>query len=118
MLFAYFSAFAHSETFYSKSSVVSNLSLGGSSFSGFRVKLQTMEDPAQGFNHNTWYMYEYVDGNVNYNALLLAAYMPNKAIDVSVEDTKADADGNCVITKYESECWFLICINKNKTYID
>lgn len=30
-------------------------------------------------------------------SLLLAAYMSNKPVDISVEDTKTDADGNCII---------------------
>ena len=82
-----FSSGVQAETFYSKSSAVSSLSLGGSSFSGFRVKLETMEDPGQSCNHNSWYMYEHTDSDENYNAVystLLSSKLAEKSVSFQI----------------------------------
>lgn len=83
----FFSAFSYSEAFYSKRSVVSSLSLGGTSFSGFRVEVEAMEDPGQGCNHNSWYMYEHIDGDANYNAVystLLSSKLSNNDVSFQI----------------------------------
>lgn len=76
-----------SAEFYTQNLPVTDLSLGGSSLSGFRVKLGTMENTGYDCSISSWYMYPYSASDPNYSAVystLLASKVSGAKVGIQI----------------------------------